>query len=72
MEHIRGHTIGELMRRLLTNGMLPSIGTVVFIGARALDGLAYAHELADPDGQRSASCIAIFHCATSWSATRAR
>ena len=51
MEHIRGHTIGELMRRLLTNGMLPSIGTVVFIGARALEGLAYAHELADPDGR---------------------
>ncbi len=51
MEHIRGHTIGELMRRLPTNGMLPSIGAVVFIGARALEGLAYAHELADPDGR---------------------
>ena len=72
MERIHGHNIGELMRRLLTNGMLPSIGTVVFIGARALEGLGTHTSSPIRTDERSASCIAIFHCATSWSATRAR
>ena len=73
MERIHGHTIGELMRRFAHERDAPvDWHRGVHRRSRARgDSRTHTSSPIRTD-ERSASCIAIFHCATSWSATRAR
>lgn len=51
LEYIRGHTLLDVVRAAAAMGRVPSVGTVLRIGAEIAAALEHAHALRDVDGE---------------------